>query len=69
MSQAKAFQTTSAPSSIDNNSAHLSSETDFHGAAIIDENGNEVPITEEMILQACDELSCSWMFPRQTQKH
>lgn len=31
-------------------------EVDFHGAAIIDENGNEVAITEEMIKDACEKL-------------
>ena len=31
-------------------------ETDFNGAALIDENGNEIPITEEMIQSACEEL-------------
>lgn len=30
-------------------------EADFHGAAIIDENGKEVPITETMVQQACEE--------------
>lgn len=34
------------------------------GAAIIDEKGNEVPITEAMIQRACNELACSWTFPR-----
>ena len=29
---------------------------DFHGAAVIDENGKEVPITEEMILTAFERL-------------
>lgn len=29
---------------------------DFHGAALVDKNGQEVAITEEMIEQACDEL-------------
>ena len=29
---------------------------DFHGAAIIDEKGREIPITEEMIQQACEDL-------------
>jgi hypothetical protein len=29
---------------------------DFHGAAVIDESGKEVPITEEMILTAFDSL-------------
>ncbi len=31
-------------------------QPNFNGAAIIDENGNETPITEEMIKSACDEL-------------
>lgn len=30
---------------------------DFHGAAIIDDEGIEIPITEEMIVHACRELS------------
>ena len=34
------------------------------GAAIIDERGNEVPITDQMIERACEELSRSWTFPR-----
>ncbi|AJQ94945.1 PA1571 family protein [Gynuella sunshinyii] len=29
---------------------------DFHGAAILDDEGNETPITEEMIFKACVEL-------------
>ncbi len=32
---------------------------DFHGAAIIDENGNEIAITEEMVKQACQEIEKS----------
>jgi len=32
------------------------STVDFHGAAIIDNEGREVPITEEMVKQACEEL-------------
>lgn len=31
-------------------------DVDFHGAAIIDEDGNEVPITETMIKEACEKL-------------
>lgn len=34
-------------------------EVDFHGAAVIDENGREIPITEEMIQKACEELDDS----------
>ncbi|MFP5441268.1 MAG: PA1571 family protein [Gammaproteobacteria bacterium] len=34
------------------------------GAAIVDENGNETPITESMIERACAELAGSWLFPR-----
>ena len=30
---------------------------DFHGAAIIDERGREIPITEDMIQQAFAELA------------
>lgn len=33
-----------------------SQEVDFHGAAIIDAKGREIPITEEMIQKACEEL-------------
>ncbi len=33
------------------------------GAALIDEQGNEVPITESMIRRACEELSRTWTFP------
>jgi methionine-rich copper-binding protein CopC len=29
---------------------------DFHGAAIIDKDGKEIPITEEMVRRACLEL-------------
>ena len=28
---------------------------DFHGAALIDEDGNEIPITESMVKEACSE--------------
>ncbi|MCG8673046.1 MAG: hypothetical protein MI867_26865 [Pseudomonadales bacterium] len=48
---------------------NLSTERDFHGAAIIDENGCEVPITEEMIQRACNDLSNEWLFPRQIHQH
>lgn len=33
------------------------------GAALIDDQGNEVPITESMIRRACEELSRTWTFP------
>jgi len=32
---------------------------DFHGAAIIDDQGVEVPITEDMVQTACNELGDS----------
>jgi len=35
----------------------------FNGGAIIDEFGNETPITETMIQHACSVLSHSWKFP------
>lgn len=35
----------------------------FHGATLLDEQGREIPITEEMIVNACDELMKQWHFP------
>ncbi|PCJ39745.1 MAG: hypothetical protein COA99_10025 [Moraxellaceae bacterium] len=35
----------------------------FHGAALIDDLGNETPITESMIQQACNTLTVSWKYP------
>jgi hypothetical protein len=35
----------------------------FNGAAIIDADGNEIEITEEMIMGACDCLVQAWQFP------
>lgn len=35
----------------------------FQACALLDENGREIPITEEMIVQACDELSKLWHYP------
>jgi len=32
----------------------------LHGAAVIDENGIETPITEHMIQMACYKLICDW---------
>lgn len=29
---------------------------DFHGAAFIDDEGHEIPITEEMVQEACHKL-------------
>ncbi len=34
---------------------------DFHGAAILDENGEEIPITEDMIQEACEKLDKNWV--------
>ena len=31
-------------------------ESDFHGATIIDEHGNEIAITEDMVQKALDSL-------------
>ncbi|MGS2722239.1 PA1571 family protein [Porticoccus sp. GXU_MW_L64] len=38
--------------SIQNNETNIN----FNGAAILDQNGQEVPITEEMVQDACQEL-------------
>lgn len=35
----------------------------FHGAALLDDNGREIPITEEMIRLACEQLEKQWHFP------
>ena len=40
----------------DKEQAENTPSPDFHGAAIIDDEGNEIPITEEMIKKACDDL-------------
>lgn len=50
---------------MNNRQSHANS-ADFHGAAIIDANGREVPITEEMIREACDKLAEAWTFPVRT---
>lgn len=36
-------------------------QIDFHGAAILDENGEEIPITEDMIQEACEKLDKNWV--------
>ncbi|MBU2706985.1 hypothetical protein KCM76_13405 [Zooshikella marina] len=36
----------------------------FNGGAIIDENGKEVPITEEMLQKAFKRLEKAWVLPR-----
>lgn len=48
-----------------NRHSHANS-ADFHGAAIIDANGREVPITEDMIREACEKLANAWTFPVRT---
>ena len=35
----------------------------FNGGAIVDELGNEIPITETMIQHACSLLTDSWKSP------
>lgn len=37
--------------------------TEFNGAALIDEHGREIPITEAMVQQACKTLANSWNYP------
>ena len=74
MSQAKAFKHNDAIDFGEKQNANLKKdwslgkdqEPDFHGAAIIDANGNEIPITEAMVQQACNESKNSWLFPRKT---
>ncbi len=40
----------------------------FNGGAIVDEFGNETPITETMIQHACSLLTDSWKFPTMKQQ-
>lgn len=37
----------------------------FNGAALIDAQGREIPITEQMIQQACQRLESAWSYPSQ----
>ncbi len=39
-----------------NESTELPARTNFYGAAVIEDDGTETPITEEMIARACQEL-------------
>lgn len=72
MSQVKAFESNTSEYK-DKNPTTRGGDTDFNaefnGAAIIDEQGNEVPITEEMVQSACKRLSNAWLFPRQGSHH
>ena len=36
---------------------------EFHGAALIDSRGREIPITEDMIRHACEDLEQRWHYP------
>jgi len=40
----------------------------FNGAAVVDDLGNETPITESMIQHACNVLHDSWKFPSTAQQ-
>lgn len=42
---------------------HNTDADTFHGGAIIDSKGHEVPITEAMIREACERLEGHWVFP------
>ncbi len=37
--------------------------TQFNGAAVIDDLGREIPITEAMIQRACENLAREWHYP------
>lgn len=41
---------------------------DFHGGALIDDQGREIPITEQMILDACEALEQHWHYPVTTDR-
>lgn len=38
-------------------------DKDFNGAALIDAQGREIPITEDMVQQACAHLERAWQYP------
>lgn len=42
-------------------------QADFHGAALIDAAGREVPITEAMVQRACQYLENHWRYPVKSQ--
>lgn len=46
------------------NLAHV----DFHGACIVTESGNEIPITEQMLQKAFDDLIKQWEQSRSQQQ-
>lgn len=45
------------------NTSATKQKTDFHGAALIDAQGREIPITEDMVQQACEHLEHAWQYP------
>ena len=44
---------------------HTEKDNPFQSAVLLDEQGREIPITEEMIMHACNELLKQWQFPGQ----
>ena len=46
--------------------SQASSRREFNGAALVDEQGREIPITEAMILRACEELEQAWRYPKRS---
>ena len=48
--------------------SQASGRREFNGAALVDEQGREIPITEAMILRACRELEQAWHYPTPARK-
>jgi hypothetical protein len=48
--------------------SHPAPAPDFHGASIINEHGEEIPITETMVRQACKIYIQQWEIAQQTAK-
>lgn len=46
----------------------FSQQNSFNGAALIDAQGREIPITEQMVQQACERLEDVWTYPTQQQQ-
>ncbi len=43
-------------------------DNEVFGAAMVDEDGNEVPITDNMIKKACNELDKQWTYPEKSEQ-
>jgi len=52
-----------------NSIAQHSNAINFHGACIVTESGEEIPITEQMLQKAFNDLISAWQKSRQPKRH